>query len=118
MDGKEHTMAYEEDFDAEWYLDTYYEPSLEAVDKDEFLQFTLDSLHDAFRTARVTGSRLLDVGTGPTVHSVISGSQHVGEIYLSDYAAQNRKVLTDWWKLGTRPQTGIMEYVLRRENSE
>ncbi|XP_069108769.1 nicotinamide N-methyltransferase-like [Argopecten irradians] len=117
MEDQTHTTNYEDEFDSDWYLETYYEPTLDDVDKDEFLQFTLDGLHDGFNTAHVTGGRLLDVGTGPTVHSVISGSRHVGEIYLSDYAAQNRKLLSNWWKSGARSQTGITKYVLRRENS-
>ncbi|XP_060074278.1 nicotinamide N-methyltransferase-like [Ylistrum balloti] len=117
MSNTDHTNDYEGKFDGEWYLNTYYEPTLEILEEDVYLRFTLDSLHDAFRTVKLTGGRLLDVGTGPTLHSVISASQHVEEIFLSDYTDQNRIMLTDWWKSGARTQTGIMAYVLRKEQS-
>ena len=44
----------------------------------------------------VDGSRILDVGCGPTIHSVIPASRYFSQIYLADYAACNRQALNDW----------------------
>ena len=63
----------------------------------------------------VSGEKLLDIGTGPTVHSVISASRHVTEIHLSDLADRNRVVLQTWLD-GTPNVVPVFEYILRKEN--
>ncbi|CDW52703.1 NNMT PNMT TEMT domain containing protein [Trichuris trichiura] len=40
--------------------------------------------------------RLLDIGSGPTVHVPIVFRRKVDEIYLSDYLPQNRELLRKW----------------------
>ena len=44
----------------------------------------------------MTGCRLLDIGSGPSIHSVLSASRVFSEITLSDYTSQNRQALQDW----------------------
>lgn len=44
-----------------------------------------------------SGSKsLLEFGGGPTLHSLISASRHVGSITFADYAESNRKEVTTW----------------------
>jgi len=38
----------------------------------------------------------LEIGTGPTIHTIIAASEHVQSIFLSDYAVQNRQILCNW----------------------
>lgn len=42
------------------------------------------------------GGRLLDVGSGPTVHVALCFREIVEEIYLSDYVEQNRNSIKSW----------------------
>ena len=71
-----------------------------------------------FLSGCIKAERLLDVGSGPCVHSVISGSEHVQEIHLSDYSAANRSRLTDWWngKLILHPP--VTSYLMQKLNSK
>lgn len=39
---------------------------------------------------------LLEFGGGPTLHSVISATRHVGTITFADYAESNRSEITTW----------------------
>jgi len=55
--------------------------------------------------------RLLDVGTGPSIHSVFEASDHVTDIYLSDFSEMNRNVLNGWWKSQHNLQTELCRYI-------
>lgn len=92
---------YTHNFDPEWYLDTYYA----SWDDGDFLNFILKSFHEVFHTGALHGKTLLDIGTGPSIHSIISASSYFDEIYLTDFAECNRNILMDW-KNGKR-QNGI-----------
>ena len=39
---------------------------------------------------------LLELGGGPTIHSLISACQHVSKITFSDYAESNRREIRMW----------------------
>lgn len=39
---------------------------------------------------------LIDVGSGPTIHSVLSACQHYDEIVLSDFSDSNRREIEKW----------------------
>ncbi len=43
-----------------------------------------------------SGGRLLDIGSGPTIHVAACFRNNKDEIYLSDYLPQNREELLDW----------------------
>ncbi|XP_067681436.1 phenylethanolamine N-methyltransferase-like [Haliotis asinina] len=49
-----------------------------------------------FHLGHIRGRRLLDIGTGPTIHSVISASSCCDTVNLSDFTPQNREILTKW----------------------
>lgn len=42
------------------------------------------------------GKLLIDVGSGPSIHSVISACDHYDEIVLSDFANDNRREIEKW----------------------
>ncbi|XP_021363239.1 indolethylamine N-methyltransferase-like [Mizuhopecten yessoensis] len=117
MANDEKTVDYSGKFDPEWYMDTFYSSVIGQAAEGNLLQFALEKYHDIFHSGDVKGRRLLDVGTGPSVHSVISACRHVDDVYLTDFAAQNRKVLNDWWKSDKTMTENITEYVLGKEHS-
>ena len=45
---------------------------------------------------KVSGRSLLEIGSGPSPHSVIIPALFFDEIYLSDYVEGCRKIITDW----------------------
>ncbi|XP_069138949.1 phenylethanolamine N-methyltransferase-like [Argopecten irradians] len=108
---------YADHFDCEWYRDTYYGSVCVEGALGKVVKFDLDNYHAIFQSGKVKGKRLLDIGTGPCVHTIMSACRHVDDIYLSDYTAQNRKALTDWWKSDKTMLENITEYILRMENS-
>ena len=71
-------------------------------------------------TVPMGGGRLLDVGSGPCIHSVISASRVFSDIYLSDYTSSNRQALHNWVykKPGAHDWTPFMEHVAKLENKE
>ncbi|KAM6985124.1 nicotinamide N-methyltransferase, partial [Aplochiton taeniatus] len=42
------------------------------------------------------GQRLIDIGTGPSIHSLISACQHFEEIYVSDFTDSNLEEIKKW----------------------
>ncbi|KAL5005770.1 hypothetical protein ScPMuIL_016928 [Solemya velum] len=87
------TDNYLKDFDPRVYL----EKLRNDPNEDKKFRFSLDGLHEVFSGGKCFGKRLLDLGSGPSIHSVISASRHYDEIYLSDYVPQNLSILADWW---------------------
>ena len=43
-----------------------------------------------------SSAKLLELGGGPTIHSLISACQHVSKITFSDYAETNRREIRMW----------------------
>ncbi|XP_033728766.1 nicotinamide N-methyltransferase-like [Pecten maximus] len=98
-------------FDPYWYIENHIGNDFIGMQQD------LDSLHKIFAECKVSGKRrLLDVGTGPTVHSVITASNHVDEIFLSDYAPQNLQYLAKWRKGEIAHPKKLLDYVLSLED--
>ena len=85
---------YEDSFDSKVYLSTYYD-DINGNDSI-FQKFVLNSLHDIFTTFKITGKKLLDIGTGPSIVSIISASKYFEDIYLSDFCKENRAHLKLW----------------------
>ncbi|XP_071079767.1 indolethylamine N-methyltransferase-like [Haliotis cracherodii] len=87
---------YNAAFDPETYLSTYYnDPSPNPVVGD-MMTFGLTQFHEAFASGNIKGRQLLDFGTGPTIHSIISSSQHCESILLAEFSLKNRDTLKQW----------------------
>ncbi|XP_041361804.1 nicotinamide N-methyltransferase-like [Gigantopelta aegis] len=111
---------YNTAFDPEVYLSKYVRDITEHAEEDDHIKFMVDSLHRIFSDGELRGRRLLDVGTGPSIHTIISAGKHVDEIYLSDFSKPNREVLQDW-KNGrlTHNFETFFKYIVDKEgNSE
>ena len=55
------------------------------------------------------GKQLLDIGTGPVVHPVVTASKWFDKIYLSDFSSSNIEFLQRW----RRGQSRHMEYLMK-----
>ncbi|XP_052371028.1 nicotinamide N-methyltransferase-like [Oncorhynchus keta] len=49
-------------------------------------------------SGKYRGQRLIEVGTGPTIHTLISACEYYDEIVVSDYVDSNRKEIEKWLK--------------------
>lgn len=89
---------YPETFDSKAYLTAFYSKS----DNEPAMKLVLSQLPSVAervcRDLRPGCGRLLDVGSGPTIHVACAFRNKMDEIYLSDYLAQNREELTRWMR--------------------
>ncbi|XP_033728542.1 nicotinamide N-methyltransferase-like isoform X1 [Pecten maximus] len=98
-------------FDPDWYIQ-----NLLASDEAAFnMRCDVEILHRFFNEHNVSGKRLLDVGTGPTIHTLITAYNHVDEIYLSDYLPQNLQYLEKWLEGEINQPTKLIDYVMSLE---
>jgi nicotinamide N-methyltransferase len=91
---------YPDTFDSKAYLSAFYSK----IDNEPAMKLVLSQLPAAVERVSRTlctkdgsaGGRLLDVGSGPTIHVACAFREKMREIYLSDYLAQNRDELNRW----------------------
>ncbi|XP_052063051.1 indolethylamine N-methyltransferase-like [Mytilus californianus] len=106
---------YSNDFDVNWYFDTYYSAVAGGHEEGDFLTFILLALHDIFDAGNVHGNSLLDIDTGPTIHTVISACPYVQNIVLSDYSKVNREALEHWKDDKLQTGSALCKFVLGLE---
>ncbi|XP_013388501.1 indolethylamine N-methyltransferase [Lingula anatina] len=85
-------------FDDQAYLKAYHDGVEGHPDEPEFMPFVINTLHTIFNSGLIKGSRLLDIGSGPCIHNVISASKWFDEITFTDFADVNRRALKKWWQ--------------------
>ncbi|XP_051982565.1 nicotinamide N-methyltransferase [Xyrauchen texanus] len=89
---------YQGHFDSRAYVQNFYSCPRGHSDEKDFLSFVLGCLSRTFSTGKHKGQRLIDVGSGPTIHSVISACDFYEEIVLSDFTDNNRREIENWLK--------------------
>ncbi|XP_046352326.2 nicotinamide N-methyltransferase-like [Haliotis rufescens] len=114
--GKFEREDYLKYFDSAAYLKTFHSDIKGSEKEGDLMPWKMKNFHDVFAEGKVNGRRLLDIGTGPTIHSVISASNCCDTIYLSDLAPQNRETLRKWLE-GTLQHSfrSFFQYVVDRE---
>ncbi|XP_003228832.1 nicotinamide N-methyltransferase [Anolis carolinensis] len=109
--GKE---VYEQTFCPKEYLNMYL--SFGSGDGTVFA-IVLDKLHKAFAKDGIRGDTLIDIGSGPTIHQLLSACESFKEIIVSDFLEQNREVMKKWLKKD--PETfdwaPVLKYVCQLE---
>ncbi|XP_036413034.1 indolethylamine N-methyltransferase-like [Colossoma macropomum] len=108
---------YQEHFDSRAYIDNFYSRPEGHSGEKRLLTFVLDCLSKTFSAGRYKGQTLIDVGSGPTIHSVLSACEHFQEIVLSDFADANRQELEKWLRneeacFNWKP---VIQYVCNKE---
>lgn len=112
-------QLYQSKFNPTTYLGYCYQFSESPGQKDNsrFVTFVLQQLSQTFSSGKYCGQRLIEVGTGPTVHTLISACQHYQEIVVSDFVDSNRREIERWLKAeeGCFDWSGHMQYVCSLE---
>ncbi|XP_078538463.1 nicotinamide N-methyltransferase-like [Lissotriton helveticus] len=87
---------YQKEFDGESYFQTYCNPNSDAFAPGYFLPLVLENLHKTFSSGDVKGDLLIDIGSGPSIHTIISACECFDEIIASDWADTNRQAYERW----------------------
>ncbi|KAI8480430.1 hypothetical protein Bbelb_418430 [Branchiostoma belcheri] len=87
---------YTQEFKPREYLDKHFSAFTGTDDKECVQLFIMDHLHQTFGSGIFQGKRLLDIGTGPSVLSVLSASKYFSDITCSDYLPVCREELQRW----------------------
>ncbi|XP_077985137.1 nicotinamide N-methyltransferase-like [Glandiceps talaboti] len=87
---------YKTYFDPDSYLKTYFSSPDGFTEKPDINRFLYENLHRIFREEVVSGDRLIDIGTGPCIYSLISSCTKFKEIIATDYVEANRNALKRW----------------------
>ncbi|XP_056398014.1 indolethylamine N-methyltransferase-like [Hyla sarda] len=98
--------TYQDIFDPEGYLNTYYNPIKGILVLDGFLDFALRKLHEAFSTRGVKGKTLIDIGHGPTIYQDLSACESFDEIIGADYTDRNR----EYYERSLRNEPGTFDW--------
>ncbi|XP_078576683.1 indolethylamine N-methyltransferase-like [Branchiostoma floridae x Branchiostoma japonicum] len=89
---------YRKTFGAKAYLTGFF-TTPEGSDEEGDGTPVLKEFHEIFNSGRLKpGSRLLDVGSGPTIHQLISASRFCTEIVCAEYTENNRAEIEKWVK--------------------
>ncbi|KAM3869241.1 nicotinamide N-methyltransferase [Diretmus argenteus] len=88
---------YQTRFDPKAYLG-YYQLSESPTHEDNsrFVNFVLCHLSQTFSSGKYKGKKLIEVGTGPTIFTLISACEHFEELVVSDYVDANRREVEKW----------------------
>ncbi|KAM5140741.1 uncharacterized protein ACMZJ9_014607 [Mantella aurantiaca] len=89
-------QTYIDEFSPVEYLQMYYDPAHETL--SEWTNFVLKNLHDVFSSGDVGGDTIIDIGTGPTIHQLLSACEAFNNIIVSDFLEQNLAELQKWLK--------------------
>ncbi|XP_023681965.1 nicotinamide N-methyltransferase-like [Paramormyrops kingsleyae] len=87
--------SYQDHFDPRAYLNSFY--SCPHGNSDEnCLKYELRQLSKSFGAGKYKGRRLIEIGSGPSIHGLISACEHFEEIIMSDFADCNRQEIERW----------------------
>lgn len=94
-------LDYLTKFNPKRYLQTYYSDLNSNDFEGELIPFHLETLFYIFHKAlkdklSTKNGRLLDIGSGPSVHVALCASKTFRDIYLSDLVESNRYELKKW----------------------
>lgn len=91
-------QVYQQNFDPQVYLETYYGAVTGVFIKDGYLDFILKKLHKTFTTGGVRGEMMIDIGPGPAIYQELSACEAFKEITAADFTDANREYLEKWRK--------------------
>ena len=108
--------SYNTLFSPRVYLEFYYGTWEGCSAEGELLPFSLTALFEIFEEMPKDG-RLLEIGSGPTIHVVAAASRCFREIVMSDYAEQNLKEVDLWLKKDPSAfnWNSVLEFIGKKE---
>ncbi|XP_072513712.1 indolethylamine N-methyltransferase [Salminus brasiliensis] len=107
---------YQDHFDSRAFNQSFFSRP-EGHPDENFLTFVLQCFSKTFSAGKYGGQRLIDVGSGPSIHSVLSACEHFQEITLSDYTDRNLEEIQKWLRNeeGCFDWKPVIQYVSKLE---
>ncbi|XP_063428297.1 indolethylamine N-methyltransferase-like isoform X1 [Mytilus trossulus] len=87
---------YVNHFDSKAYTGAFF--SEIEIDGYSFAKFRLKTLHKIYSKGNIRGKVLLEIGSGPCIHTVIPAASWFDEIILTDFSPSNRDMQEKWLK--------------------
>ncbi|XP_070571892.1 indolethylamine N-methyltransferase-like [Ptychodera flava] len=87
---------YHENFDPNTYLKDYYSTPEGDPEEEGLLPFWLNTLHEIFTKEGLSGDRLINIGSGPCIHDLISACTKFSEIVCCEFLEDNRNAIKRW----------------------
>ncbi|KAL5006188.1 hypothetical protein ScPMuIL_017346 [Solemya velum] len=112
---KQHVTDYVTDFDPRAYMDAIYTPEKDDSGNTALNVPYLNNLNKAFIEGDIRGQRILDIGSGPCINSVLPAFQRFEEIYLSDLVPKNLTALKNWRSGNSANMLPVVEYFVQSE---
>ncbi|TFJ97500.1 intercellular adhesion molecule 4-like [Platysternon megacephalum] len=108
---------YQAEFDPKVYLERF--KFGEDTFGENYLNFSLKHYCKTFTSGVVKGDTLIDIGSGPTIHQLLSACESFKEIIASDYTYRNHQELEKWLKNepGAFDWTPVVKYVCELEGN-
>ncbi|XP_076085596.1 indolethylamine N-methyltransferase-like [Mytilus galloprovincialis] len=85
---------YVKHFDSKAYTGAFF--SEIEIDGYSFAKFRLKTLHKIYSKGHIRGKLLLEIGSGPCIHTVIPAASWFDEIILTDFSPSNRDMQEKW----------------------
>lgn len=83
-------------FPSKEYLRRFIDPTADPMKVHSKFLKAWHKFYSGYTNGSSSSCALLEFGGGPTIHSLISASQHVETITFADYAESNRTEITTW----------------------
>lgn len=109
------TTHAESSFDPALYASLFYSGHFQDTTEKKFSAWILQQFHDIFSEGTFKGEQLLDIGTGPVVHPIVTASKWFDKIYLSDYSKSNIEFLEKWRRGESLHMKFLMESIAQNE---
>ncbi|XP_029429478.1 nicotinamide N-methyltransferase-like [Rhinatrema bivittatum] len=87
---------YQKEFDPRAYLNMYYTAGSGLLATNTYLPFVLQNMFKTFTSGGLKGETLIDLGTGPNIHQLLSACESFEEIIASDYSEKSRREFEKW----------------------
>ncbi|XP_069470309.1 indolethylamine N-methyltransferase-like [Ambystoma mexicanum] len=87
---------YGEYYNPQKIVDTYYTFGHDCEFSEDALEQPLKEMHNYFSTGAANGDTLIEIGSGPVIHQLISSCECFKEIILSDFTEQCLDAQRKW----------------------
>ncbi|KAL5006046.1 hypothetical protein ScPMuIL_017204 [Solemya velum] len=112
---QQYVTDYVTDFDPRAYMDAFYSHEIKDSGNTVLNVPFLDNLNTTFIEGDIRGQRILDIGSGPCINSVLPAFQRFEEIYLSDLVQSNLRALETWRSGNSTDMLPVIEYFVQSE---
>lgn len=103
-------------FDPALYSSLFYSGDFPDESEAKIYEWLIEQFHNIFIDGILKGEQLLDIGTGPVVHPLVTASKWFDKVYLSDFASSNIEFLQKWRRGESLHMEPLMKSFAQKED--